>query len=1377
MKRFLKILTAALAVILLFTTCKQFLEDPEDFFSYWANAAFVKGHSIVSAHRPDGEGVQCVGSSGDAVIALRVHNPKGFLFVIPTSSEPADIVEFKELSEQPTAGTDYELKQIGSGTLQLIYKPALLQKYEHGSAGLNPTITLKTQDGRVFKQTYTFGIKSNTPPPKPKEIIIAKTKTDSHYVLCFKFDSAEMARMVTVGSGTVPIHKDIANISINGSSYSLLYKEDNSDFQKPDGDSFVEHENVEKLTSFSPNLPSGAWVLYFKTDVKVESSNPQTSYTITLRDKKGVVSDSLTAELKEKFKVEFDVQGGSPVSAQYIEKGGKVTEPSPDPIKAGYIFGGWYTDTSYSTLWDFANNTVTGNITLYAKWTEAGDTPYKVEHYQQKLDDSYPVAPTDRDNLNGMTGKQLSIGDGITLKNYPGFEYNHMVPENPTIEASGNTVVKLYYKRKMITVTFNLNGGNIGGNTDNVIKRGKYGEALTAPNAELTGHTFSGWNPPLPAGSTFPATDTTYIAQWNLNSYTVTYLVETVDGEPGGTIEAGTSGQLTGGTVSVTHGGSVTFTGRPATGDWKVAGWTVSSGSFESNPGTSTTATLSNVTSNGITVTVKFYQSTLTNPATWRDLARAVKSAPDGAVITIDGEIKATDDEGNKGIINIEEGKKLTIKGKGSSAVLNANGKSSIFDVSDILTLENITLKKGAAFSNQSGGAGVYVNGNGTLIMKGSSAITGCSAANYGGGVYVSGTFEMHDTSAITGCTADKDGGGVYVSGGTFKMQGLSAITGCEAIGNTGTQEYGEGGGVYNKGSFEITGGEIKNNKARVGGGIYNCHKLILTNATLTGNTATFIGGALCMSFGSSGKMTGGKIINNECSGSSDGGGVYIHAGTFTLKSGAFIEGNTADYGGGAYVGQNGTLIINGGSIKLNKASRGGGVYVSGNSTKRGTLRMIQGDISDNGAGWNGTSYTGTGGGVYNSGVFEMTGGEIKDNKAETGGGVYFSEGTFEMKGSAVVTPATGSEANSKGKNDVYLVTGQTITVNDILSNNPAARITVPDDKYDPSTQVLDGSTVGTHYTKFTVTPDVKEEGIAQTWTIDSTGKLEKSNMEVRYDRLQYYLTTSSHAVVVNGIYRFKIIGNIPPDDLTDNIYPSSGGRLAKTIQNAGKKVALKLPDSIPELTTMYNCFTKCEYLVSLEKIPSGVTSMKECFRGCTALTKAPVIPPSVNDMEHCFDGCTALTQAPTIHPGVTNIKWCFQDCKALISAPVIPQGITDIYSCFQGCIRLKQVPNIPSSVTNMGQCFKYCAALTQGPDIPLNVRDMYECFEGCTNLKGVKLNCNYNDEYTYFTRVFKDCSNLNNGGIKVPHLQLQAYQDHADKMKTTREKFSEFFN
>ena len=128
---FLKTLIAAVAVIVLFTACKQLLDDPEDFLSYWASEVFVKGHSIGAAHRPDKAGVPCVGSSAPVDITLSVHNPKGFSFVMPSSSEPAGIVEFKELSSQPAAGADYELKQTGSGTLKLTYKPSLRPFYKN----------------------------------------------------------------------------------------------------------------------------------------------------------------------------------------------------------------------------------------------------------------------------------------------------------------------------------------------------------------------------------------------------------------------------------------------------------------------------------------------------------------------------------------------------------------------------------------------------------------------------------------------------------------------------------------------------------------------------------------------------------------------------------------------------------------------------------------------------------------------------------------------------------------------------------------------------------------------------------------------------------------------------------------------------------------------------------------------------------------------------------------------------------------------------------------------------------------------------------------------------------------------------------------------
>ena len=417
MKRLLKILTAAVAVIVLFTACEQFLKDPEDFLSYWASEAFIKDHSIGSEPRPDVAGVPCVSSLVEVPIMLTVHNPKGFSFVLPTASESAGIVEFKELSPQPTLGTHYVLERTASGRLKLTYKEAFLQKYEQGSGSLNPTITLKATDGRVFKKTYTFGIKSNTPPPKP-EIIIAKTNTSpSKYVLCLKFDPDEMKKKVTLGSGQqVPVHKDIKKITINDSSYTLLYN-GNSDFQIPAGTtqigSFIEHGDVAKLTEDIP-AEGASWVLYFKTEVPVESANAQTSYTITLRDEGGVVSDSVTQDLEKKFKVEFDANGGNYTpNTQYILKGDKVTKPSPNPERPGHIFGGWYTDTSYLTQWDFGTNTVTSNMRLYAKWTEAKYTvKFRVADGEGTLKGSYD---------DGSYHSQTAQKDGgeVKLENVP----------------------------------------------------------------------------------------------------------------------------------------------------------------------------------------------------------------------------------------------------------------------------------------------------------------------------------------------------------------------------------------------------------------------------------------------------------------------------------------------------------------------------------------------------------------------------------------------------------------------------------------------------------------------------------------------------------------------------------------------------------------------------------------------------------------------------------------------------------------------------------------------------------------------------------------------------------------------------------------------
>ena len=73
----------------------------------------------------------------------------------------------------------------------------------------------------------------------------------------------------------------------------------------------------------------------------------------------------------------FDSQGGSAVAGvTNALHGSKLTAPV-SPSKSGYSFSGWYKDAAGTVAWNFDTDLVTGDVTLYAKWTEisnGGDT-------------------------------------------------------------------------------------------------------------------------------------------------------------------------------------------------------------------------------------------------------------------------------------------------------------------------------------------------------------------------------------------------------------------------------------------------------------------------------------------------------------------------------------------------------------------------------------------------------------------------------------------------------------------------------------------------------------------------------------------------------------------------------------------------------------------------------------------------------------------------------------------------------------------------------------------------------------------------------------------------------------------------------------------
>ncbi len=72
------------------------------------------------------------------------------------------------------------------------------------------------------------------------------------------------------------------------------------------------------------------------------------------------------------YQVEFQTNGGSQVPSQRLRYGSLVEEPEM-PRMAGYDFDGWVTlpPPSIGERWDFAQDKVEGDMTLYALWSPA----------------------------------------------------------------------------------------------------------------------------------------------------------------------------------------------------------------------------------------------------------------------------------------------------------------------------------------------------------------------------------------------------------------------------------------------------------------------------------------------------------------------------------------------------------------------------------------------------------------------------------------------------------------------------------------------------------------------------------------------------------------------------------------------------------------------------------------------------------------------------------------------------------------------------------------------------------------------------------------------------------------------------------------------
>lgn len=77
------------------------------------------------------------------------------------------------------------------------------------------------------------------------------------------------------------------------------------------------------------------------------------------------------------YSVRFDSNGGTEISAVSVPEGSLLSEPDR-PIRNGYYFVGWYSDSEFQNAWDFARDKVQSDLTLFAKWEEIATSTHTV---------------------------------------------------------------------------------------------------------------------------------------------------------------------------------------------------------------------------------------------------------------------------------------------------------------------------------------------------------------------------------------------------------------------------------------------------------------------------------------------------------------------------------------------------------------------------------------------------------------------------------------------------------------------------------------------------------------------------------------------------------------------------------------------------------------------------------------------------------------------------------------------------------------------------------------------------------------------------------------------------------------------------------------
>jgi len=245
-------------------------------------------------------------------------------------------------------------------------------------------------------------------------------------------------------------------------------------FDADDDGTFTENGNVATLYSN-----------YWQTTIGTATFTSNTTMALTLVSPNVVTGTfNMTKITPVTYTVTFNANGGSPTpAAQNVADGGYISAPVT-VTKGTDIFGGWFTDNTWTTPWNFTAGRVTAPVNLIAKWTPTQVPP-----------STYAVAVVGGTGSGNFTANAVV---SITATVPPGQRFVRWTATGVTLAAPNSATITFTMPANAVTVMAvyeNIPSGILG--SDRVIPQANPSEeaAVIAPAVILSGEFTVGPNP------------------------------------------------------------------------------------------------------------------------------------------------------------------------------------------------------------------------------------------------------------------------------------------------------------------------------------------------------------------------------------------------------------------------------------------------------------------------------------------------------------------------------------------------------------------------------------------------------------------------------------------------------------------------------------------------------------------------------------------------------------------------------------------------------------------------------------------------------------------------------------------------------------------